>query len=165
MRRRVVFIMVVAGTAGLSAWSLVSNGHVRPSIVASLHAAQDEGCSLETLSGDYLLVGEAVPALAQRDDPSFPRRYAGIHTFDGQGNLSGFETGSQGGHIIRNITEGTYTLDANCSGTITFASGSLYDIFIAKDGSKGHYIRTDDGFIATRSIKKAVVDRRRRNEP
>lgn len=45
-------------------------------------------------------------------------------------------------------------LDADCTGTLTFETGPQWDIFIAKDGSEGNYIRTDDGTIATRHIKK-----------
>ena len=108
---------MVAGIIGLSAWGAVSNAHVHSGIVPSLHAAQNGGCSVATLSGDYLLVGEAAPTLDRRDDPSFPRRFAGIHTFDGQGHLSGFVTSNQGGTIQRFTNEGTHTLESNCTGT------------------------------------------------
>jgi hypothetical protein len=156
MRRNLIVFVVVAGTIGVSGWGVVSNGHARSRIVPSLHAAPNGGCSVATLSGDYLLVGEAVPTLDRRDDPSFPRRFAGIHTFDGEGHLSGFVTSNQGGVIQRFSNEGTYTLEANCTGTVTslLPAEGHWDLFITKDGSEGHYVRTDEGFIATRSIKR-----------
>jgi len=159
MRRNLIAFIVVAGTVGLSAWGVVSNGHARQGIVVSLHAAQSDGCSLATLSGDYLLVGEQAPTLTQRDDPSFPRRFAGINRFDGQGNLSAFVTSSQGGLIQRLNNEGTYTLESNCAGTVSVITRpsvtvTHWDLFISKDGGQGHYIRTDDGYTATLSIRR-----------
>ncbi len=156
MGHSLISFIVIVGMAGLAAWGLAPNGHARQAIVASVHAAQSQGCSLATLTGDYLLVGEAVPTIDRQDDPTFPRRFAGIHTFDGQGNMSGFVTTNQGGMVQRFNNEGTYTLEPNCTGTITttFPAEGHWDLFIAKDGSEGHYIRTDEGFIATRSIKR-----------
>ena len=73
MRRNLISFIFVAGTVGLSAWGVVSNGPARPGIIDSLHAAQSEGCSLGTLRGDYLLVGEAMPTFDRRDDCSSPK--------------------------------------------------------------------------------------------
>jgi len=38
--------------------------------------------------------------------------------------------------------------------TTLFPAEGHWDLFIAKDGSEGHYVRTDEGFIATRFIKR-----------
>jgi len=84
----------------------------------------------------------------------------GIFVFDGAGKLSGKQSSSRGGKIGREKLEGTYTLDADCSGTITFGfvlkpdSQTQWDIYVAKDGKTGHMIRMDDGSMAVRSFEK-----------
>ena len=116
--------------------------------------AQEE-CSVATLQGDYLLTGGAQARIDQSDDPTFPRVTLGVHTFDGAGNLSGFNTMSHGGQILRNTVAATYTLNSDCTGTITFpAINANWEIVVTRDGREGAYIRVDEGTIATRSIKK-----------
>ncbi|MGH7773917.1 MAG: hypothetical protein ACREQA_16965 [Candidatus Binatia bacterium] len=116
--------------------------------------AQEE-CSVATLQGDYLLTGGAQARIDQRDDPTFPRVTLGVHTFDGAGNLSGFNTMSHGGQILRNTVAAIYTLNSDCTGTITFpVINANWEIVVTRDGREGAYIRVDEGTIATRSIKK-----------
>ncbi len=115
---------------------------------------QDEECSVATLFGDYLFTGRADnPAYAHT--AGFPRAFAGVFTFDGEGKMSGVSSQSLGGVIRRVNVSATYTLDSDCTGTLTFASdGQLFQIFIARDGSEGNFIRADEGTIATRTIKR-----------
>ncbi len=71
-----------------------------------------------------------------------------MRTFDGAGNLSQVLTLSFGGEITRRLfNTGTYTLDSDCTGTMTIAGTNHWDIFVARDGSEGVGVRTDDGII------------------
>ncbi|TMA42126.1 MAG: hypothetical protein E6J82_10305 [Deltaproteobacteria bacterium] len=84
-----------------------------------------------------------------------PSVFAGVYTFDGEGKMSGVSSQSRGGAIVvRRIVAATYTLDSECMGTITFSGGEKFDLFIARDGTEGNFIRIDEGSIATRTIKK-----------
>jgi hypothetical protein len=80
--------------------------------------------------------------------------------FDGAGKFSGKQSSSRGGKIGREKLEGTYTLDADCSGTMTFGfvlrpdSQTHWDIYVTKDGKSGHMIRMDEGAMAVRSFHK-----------
>ena len=126
-----------------------------PGLVRSVHA-NDKGCTLATLEGGYLWTGTAQASISQRDDPTYPRIFAGVLTFDGAGNLSILETDSLGGQINRRISvPATYTLDSDCSGAIHITqTGTNWDLFVSRDGSEGNWMRYDDGAIAARSFKK-----------
>jgi hypothetical protein len=55
--------------------------------------------------------------------------------------------------------QGTYTVDADCSGTMTFGSvanpgGQIHwDVYVNQDGKMGQMIRTDEGSMAVRSFE------------
>ena len=56
--------------------------------------------------------------------------------------------------------EGTYTLDADCTGTITFggimnpSSNVHWDLYVTENRKRGHMIRMDEGNMAVRSFEK-----------
>jgi hypothetical protein len=56
-------------------------------------------------------------------------------TFDGDGNVSGFATSSAGGVIVRRApVTATYTLDSDCTGTLTFeAAQAHWDIVVTRE--------------------------------
>ena len=75
------------------------------------------GCSLATLKGTYAQFSEGtitvpIPGLPA---PPFPAAFAGILTFDGEGNFSGQSTGSLGGVTVSNTITGTYDVNPDCS--------------------------------------------------
>src|SRR5438128_4205573 len=136
--------------------SLVIAGMVLPGVVlgSERKGHQDEECSVATLFGEYLFTGRAdAPAYAHT--AGLPSVFAGVFTFDGEGKMSGVSSQSRGGVIFpRRIVNATYTLDPDCIGTITFSGGERFDLFIARDGGEGNFIRVDEGSIATRTIKR-----------
>ena len=118
-------------------------------------ADQDHECSVATLFGDYLFTGSADAPMYEHI-ATFPRVFAGVYTFDGEGNMSGVASQSRGGVIVSKIlVKATYTLDSECMGTITFHPDEQhFDMFIARDGNDGNFIRVDQGTIATRTITR-----------
>ncbi len=107
-----------------------------------------EECSLSTLYGDFIETGSGVPS-----EGSPPRIVVGVETFDGMGGLSGKETRTTGGEISRITYDGTYTLDADCTGTLTVGAAH-WDLVLTKDGREGVLIRTDPGTMFIRNFKK-----------
>jgi hypothetical protein len=160
MKRTLTLLFAVGVVASLFVLGLVTNKQAVMGLVPKVHA--QEGCSLATLQGEYLVTGAAVPRLDQRDDPSFPRRIIEVYNFDGAGRGSSFFTLNNGGQVMRGSgTDNlTYTVDSDrCTATLTFANGVQFELFIARDGSQGEGIRVDEddtgrAVIATRSIKK-----------
>ena len=101
-------------------------------------------CSKATLKGTYLFAQNGVEI---KGNDQRPFALAGYDVFDGNGKVKGVASGNSNGEVFRKEHfTGTYTIKANCTGTITFRGGaaaSQGDIFIAPDGSKFAFVRTD----------------------
>jgi hypothetical protein len=116
-----------------------------------------EQCTTKKLSGQYVFAGRGFIEAAE---PGIQRHHYGVFVFDGAGRFTGKQSSSRGGKIGREKLQGAYTLDADCSGTMTFGSivnpGAQihWDIYITQDGAKGHMIRMDEGNMAVRSFEK-----------
>ena len=116
-----------------------------------------EQCNTQKLQGQYVFVGRGFIEAA---DPGVQRHHYGVFIFDGSGKFTGKQSSSRGGKIGHEKLAGTYTLEADCSGTMTFGSyvnpGKQihWDIYVTADGRKGHMIRVDEGNMAVRSFEK-----------
>jgi len=126
------------------------------SLLPTLTSAQ-ERCTIGTLRGQYVFTGRG---FIEPVEPGVQRMHYGMFVFDGSGKLSGKQSSSRGGKIGREKLQGTYTLDADCSGTMTFGfllnpgSQTHWDVYVTRDGKKGHMIRMDEGSMAVRSFEK-----------
>ncbi|MCU1234259.1 MAG: hypothetical protein JWP63_2226 [Candidatus Solibacter sp.] len=67
---------------------------------------------------------------------------AGRYYLDGTGNVTGLTAASSTLPAI-NINVGTYTVNNDCSGRVTFTSGAAYDIYLSFGGTVVKYLRTD----------------------
>jgi hypothetical protein len=77
----------------------------------------------------------------------------GLFTADGNGHLTaGSQTASQNGVILTQTFTGTYSVSANCTGSITInytGGGSSHANFVIDDSKKGaQIIGTDSGVVA-----------------
>jgi hypothetical protein len=129
---------------------------VLAALAASTGAQAQEPCNLGSLKGQYVFVGRGFIEAAE---PGVQRVHYGIFVFDGAGKFSGKQSSSRGGKIGREKLQGTYTLDADCTGTMTFESLLTYgqihwDLYVTEDHKRGHIIRMDDGNMAVRSFEK-----------
>jgi hypothetical protein len=90
-------------------------------------------CSEATLKGTYLFAQNGVEI---KGDEQRPVAIAGYEVFDGNGKVKGVDSSNFNGEITRNERfSGTYTVNADCTGTATYSDGTRYDQFIAPDGS------------------------------
>lgn len=125
--------------------------------VAPVVAMAQEHCSTQTLNGQYIFEGRG---FIEPGDPGVQRVHSGVLVFDGAGNVSGKQSSSRGGKISRDKLQGTYALDADCSGTATFGSvaklGSQihWDLYVTRDGKRAHMVRMDNGSMAVRTFQK-----------
>ena len=110
----------------------------------SANAAAQEKCASETLTGRYVFVGGGfIEAL----EPGVQRMHFGYFTFDGAGKLTGKQSSSRGGRVDRESLEGTYTLEADCSGVMSFhfvgnpRSETHWDLYVSNEGKRGNIIR------------------------
>ena len=95
--------------------------------------SRDGDCSTGPIRGRYAVKTDGWLVL-----PVGLRSFAGagVLTFDGQGNMANAATTSTNGVIASGVTAGTYSVNEDCTGTMTFPSVSngqplTFDIVIA----------------------------------
>jgi hypothetical protein len=115
-------------------------------IAASNDNARGRGCTLATLKGQYLFAdaGTLLPPLVPQ--PTLTA-WAGFHVFNGDGTGTDVITGRAGGQIVlENVVSPTrYSVDADCTGSLTVLGGPTFSIFIATDGDSIATIATGPG--------------------
>jgi hypothetical protein len=120
-------------------------------------SAAQQRCDTSTLQGQFVFTGRGFIEAAE---PGIQRVHYGVFVFDGAGKLTGKQSSSRGGKIGRENLQGTYTLDADCTGTMEFGlipnrgSQTHWDLYVSEDHKRGHIIRMDEGSMAVRSFEK-----------
>jgi hypothetical protein len=145
---------IVGGVLVITLWALLSITTLRNHNVA--HAAT--GCTLATLTGNYGFT-ENVGFLATSPRTFVPAARLGLITFSsGTGSFSISLTTSINGDISNSEDSGSYTVNSNCTGSITFTngidSGESYNISIVSGGTEVLAMRTDQGPTITATMKK-----------
>ena len=127
-----LILLVVVGAAALL--TTVGAGYAKD------EDASGAKCSVATLEGTYLFAADGVQI---KGDEQLPFANAGYDVFDGNGKVKDVFSQNTNGKITRNERlSGTYTVKANCTGTLTFGSGTRFDLFIAPDGSEFTFVQT-----------------------
>ena len=103
-----------------------------------------QSCSAHTLRGSYLFATHGwniVGGIAQ------PKAIVEGIDFDGNGTLvSPFATVSINGTILHSSGSlGTYTVNTDCTGTVSFTGGPSFDIFVEQNGKQLWMIQTGPG--------------------
>jgi hypothetical protein len=115
-------------------------------LIAPLAHGAQSSCSLEKLQGRYVFTGQGT------------NLHYGAFDFDGTGKFSGKQTSLRHAVAQRETLNGTYTMDADCTGTM-FLQGqpggtAHWDVFVTHDGKKGRMIRTDSGVTGVRTFEQ-----------
>lgn len=130
-------------------------------IVPRAQAGENKGCSNASLHGSFgytatgTLLPTAVPAPL-----AGPFGEIGRQTFDGNGHTTATATINTNGNIINVTIEGTYTVNPDCTGSMTRnisfpVSGAVHDdLVIDDDGLEIRTIATDPGAIETYVYRK-----------
>jgi len=71
----------------------------------------------------------------------------GEHMWDGQGSTSAKNTISANGNVFSATVTGTYTVNADCTGSLAESDGSHYNFVVAPDGNHLWWIETDTGTV------------------
>jgi hypothetical protein len=108
--------------------------------VSSAEAARG-ACTERSLRGSYVFSASGFNIVGGVQQP---KAIVEVIVFNGDGTLDvPAATVSLNGVIIRSLhSVGTYTVEDNCSGTVTF-NGPTYDIFLSKDGDDISMIQTN----------------------
>jgi hypothetical protein len=153
MKRRSLWaagvLLLVVGLAGVLA---IGTGN------AEDENASGAKCSEATLDGTYLFAYDGVEI---KGDEQLPFAYAGYDVYDGNGKVKTVFSLNENGKITRNEPlSGTYRVKADCTGTLTFESGTRYDQFIAPDGSKSTFVQTKPSEFVTAGDEQQVTAKR-----
>jgi hypothetical protein len=142
MKRYVAALLAVFGLVGVVGVLAVGTGF------ANDEKAAGAKCSVATLHGTYLFAQNGVEI---KGNDQRPFAIAGYDVFDGNGEVKGVASGNFNGETFRNESlSGTYSVKADCTGTVTFTDGAATqgDVFIAPDGSKFAFVRTNPEDVA-----------------
>jgi hypothetical protein len=135
MKRYVAALLMVLGLLGVVGALAVGVGYAKDENDARAK------CSEATLEGTYPFAFNGVQIKGNNDQAPFA--IAGYAVFDGNGKEKGVVSSNFNGEVSRKEpVSGTYTVKADCTGTLTFADGSQIDLFIAPDGSMFTFIQT-----------------------
>jgi hypothetical protein len=116
-------------------------------LISPVASATQSACSAGKPQGRYVFTGQGI------------NLHYGAFDFDGAGGFSGKQTSLRNKITMqREALSGTYTLDADCTGTMTL-EGQLggtahWDVFVTSDGKKGRMIRTDAGARGVRTFEQ-----------
>ena len=102
-------------------------------------------CTLATLKGRYLfsLNGTLLPPAFGVTEPTLSAA-AGFHIFNGDGTGTDIVTFTVGGATVlsNSVNPITYTVNADCTGSVTVTNGPSFGIFLAPDGESFAEITT-----------------------
>jgi hypothetical protein len=114
-------------------------------------------CSEATLSGTYLFAHEGFTVSGKGQGPF---AIAGQDVFDGHGKQRGVITVSANGKITRYIhSTGKYTVNPDCTGSVSFSDGTTGDLFVAPDGSQLVFVQTNPGNVRAGSEQRVTARR------
>jgi hypothetical protein len=152
MNRYVATLLVVLGVVGLVGALAVGRGF------AEEKNASGAKCSEATLEGTYLLAYNGVEL---KGNDQRPFALAGYDVYDGNGKVKTVFSSNFNGEVSRNETlSGTYSVKADCTGTLTFEDGTRFDVFIAPDGSKFMFVQTKPSeLVAARDNQQVTAKR------
>src|SRR5689334_15924810 len=119
-------------------------------VLAPTAKAERKPCSVATLKGSFARTDTgfvtAPPAIAG------PLAAVSLMTFDGNGGFTSVGMGGLNGNVTAATSTGTYTVNADCTGTYTgVSSGRTGHAFfvIAAGGDEIHILPTDPGAAIT----------------
>ena len=128
--------------------------------LAQEQSGQDGACSNATLQGNfgYTSTGTLLPSFVP---PPYAGPFAevGRQAFDGKGNTDATATLSSNGNINKVTIQGTYAVNADCTGSMTLnipalAATVTADFVIDDDGAELRAIVTDSGVVESRVYRK-----------
>ncbi len=115
-------------------------------------------CSEATLHGRYLFAfgGSEIKG----NGKAVPFAQAGYEVYKGNGKMKGGLSGNFGGEIIHNKhVSGTYTVKADCTGTLRYKDGTRYDLYLDPDGTRFTFVQTNPEFVGAGFEPRATAER------
>jgi len=110
---------------------------------------QATNCSTESISGPY---GYAITGWTfDSSGNGWGYAESGKVVADGRGGLSSVATASQQGTIASGTASGTYSVNDDCTGTVTFSNGAHLNFVVVGAGWEVDFIQTDNNTVISGS--------------
>ena len=123
------------------------------------------GCSVGTLRGAYIYALDGFTIAGEMASQRTPFAQAGREIFKGDGTMSGVGTANFNGTVVRVTYTGTYTVEPDCTGAVTFTDGagvvSHYDIAIENGGAEFGFIQTDPNVVTANFERRRTTSQAR----
>jgi len=133
MRKIGIIAVLSLMTLAIAAVAAVGRGF------AEAENAAGAKCSKATLHGTYLFAQDGV-VISGKDQGPFA--IAGKDMYNGNGKVKAVVSANFNGDVVRQaFFTGTYTVKANCTGTVTYGPKEVLDVFVAPDGSMFTFVQ------------------------
>ena len=155
-----IWALSLLGALAMPVRVVAQEGQQEQSVVAQEQSGKVKECSNATLQGSfgYTSTGTLLDAYAP---PPFAGPFAevGRQTFDGKGKTDATATLSANGNTSKATIEGTYTVNPDCTGSLTLNVSPLgvtvhADFVIGDDGAELRAIGSDSGVVESRVYSK-----------
>jgi hypothetical protein len=122
---------------------------------AAAGAAARERCDLGTLRGTYMGANAGVVTGGPDEGPFAAAEF---QWFDGNGNIEGVFSANYSRNITRKAEfTGMYTVNADCTGTVTLTDDTQYRLFIDPDGSMFAWVQTNPPQYVVSGVEQRVT--------
>ncbi len=130
--------MVSIGSRLMNKYMVASSGLAVLAVLASVDAEAGE-CSVASVKGHYTYAMQGIDAAGK------PYGEIGQEHYDGAGKV--VTKLIKAGSAKVDDDTGTYTVNEDCTGSITFASGASYAILVAPSGDSFVYTSSKEGHV------------------
>lgn len=123
----------------MAAACALAGGFISPSMVL----ADTDECNAATLRGAYMFHASGYNIV---NGAALPKAIIETVIFDGLGNVTTPEVSVSINGILLQPPQGNpgnYTVDADCTGTLTFADGPMFDLQITPNGKSINMLQTN----------------------
>ena len=145
MNRYLAALLVVLGVVGVVGVLAVGRGFADEENDAKAK------CSEATLHGTYLIAQDGVDVTGKDQAPF---AIAGMEKYDGNGKVKALISANFNGDVVRHESiPGTYTVKADCTGTVTYGPTEALDVFIAPNGSMFTFVQIKPSDAVTSGIE------------
>jgi hypothetical protein len=141
---------IVVGTLVLLLTIFPMGGSISSNIVAS--ETSGTNCGIHTLHSSYAYSADGYVAIPGQ--PFTPVGEVGTYTFDGAGNFLTTNTLSFGGQIIPRTASGTYTVNADCSGSANIINGVSFNFAITRAAKAIRLVVSSPGLVVTGTMEQ-----------
>jgi hypothetical protein len=118
----------------------------------------NHGCSNNTLNGSFGFTFSGAAVISGFEGK--PGVVVGLMTFDGHGHLTAVVTANANGTVLRRETQGTYTVNPDCTGSITAVAVPVSlltfqaDGVVVRDGTEMLFVGTIPELVFSGVAKK-----------